>query len=166
STVHHHPIPARTKSNAMSPSRLRAAAKAGARPPWAGTRSCAEAIKRSGGPGELGGREAGLSLVLDAEGVDTRACRLGDREVRRDRVEHARKPHGLTGLDREGDDVLDLAVDRGADAHAVTDSVVPDLDCGPLDAEHLSHQRREPGHRATESPGEHLHELVRLLFRR
>ena len=54
----------------MSPSRVRAAAKAGARPPAPGARSCAEAIKRSGGPRELGGRQPRLPLVLDAEGVD------------------------------------------------------------------------------------------------
>src|SRR5438093_2714028 len=88
STIHHHPIAARTKSKATSPTRVRAAAKAGARPPRPGTRSCAEAIKRSGSPRELGGRETALSLIFDAEGVDARACRLGDREVRRDRVEH------------------------------------------------------------------------------
>ena len=41
-------------------------------------RSCA-----SGGPGELGRREPGLALVLDAEGVDPRALRLRHREVRR-----------------------------------------------------------------------------------
>src|SRR2546423_7777249 len=88
STDHHHPIPATTKSKATSPSRARAAANAGARPPRWGMRSCAEAIKRSGGPGELGRRESRLALVLDAEGVDAGACRLGDRQVRSDRVEH------------------------------------------------------------------------------
>src|ERR1051325_9256631 len=57
STVHHQPQPAITKSNATSPTRARAAAKAGPRPSPAGARSSIEAIKRSGGPGELGRRE-------------------------------------------------------------------------------------------------------------
>src|SRR2546425_1756931 len=85
STVHSHPMPASKKSKATSPSRARAAAKARERSPRPRTCSCADAIKRSGGPGELGGREAGLSLVLDPESVDARARRLGDRQVRSDR---------------------------------------------------------------------------------
>src|SRR5436309_11194903 len=72
STVHHHPIPARPNSSTMSASRPLAAAKATASPsPESGC--SADAIKCSGGPGELGRREAGPSLVLDAEGIDARA---------------------------------------------------------------------------------------------
>ena len=54
----------------MSPSRARAAANAGARPEPPDASAWAEAIKRSGGPGELRLREPGLPLELDAEGVD------------------------------------------------------------------------------------------------
>jgi len=35
-------------------------------------------------------------------------------------VEHARHPDRLAGLDGEGDDVLDLEVDRVTDADGVT----------------------------------------------
>src|SRR3954447_12028573 len=87
-TVHHQPTPARAKSTATRTSRTRTAAKAGASPAPAENRSPAGAlIGDSGGPGELGGREAGLPLVPDAEGVDPRAARLGHGQVRRDRVE-------------------------------------------------------------------------------
>src|ERR1051325_5496144 len=70
SIVHHHPIPAKTKSSATSPSRARAAAKATPRPLWSAGRSWADAINGSGSPGEYGIRYAGLAFVLDAEGVD------------------------------------------------------------------------------------------------
>src|SRR5256885_2188497 len=61
------------------------------------------------GPGELGRREARLALVLDPEGVDPRALRLADVELRRDRMEHARQSHGLSVLDSERDGALDRA---------------------------------------------------------
>jgi hypothetical protein len=118
----------------MSPSRVRAAAKAGASPPVPRARSCAEAIKRSDGPGELGGRQPRLPLVRDAEGVDARPLCLGHREVRRNRVEHPVEAHRLPGLDAERDDVLDLEVDRAPDPDAVTEAVFFDLDSRTLDA--------------------------------
>src|SRR4051794_28929292 len=68
STVHHQLTAARAKRRAMSPSRARAAANAGARPAVPGERSSTDVIKRSGGPRERR-REAGLPLVLDAEGA-------------------------------------------------------------------------------------------------
>src|SRR6266508_2351863 len=157
-------MPARRKSTATSPSRVRAAAKATARSPRPRSCSSAEAIKRSGGPGELGRRKACFSLVLDAEGVDPRASRLSDGEVRRDRVEHAGETHRLSGLDAERDDVLYLEVDGISDAHTVTNSVIANVESCPLDAEHLSDERREAGHWPTELTGEHLYELVRLFI--
>src|SRR2546423_7663603 len=165
SSVHHHPIPARTKSRDTSPSRARAGAKASARPmPARGCLSAASS-KRSGGPGKLSGRKSCLPLVLDAECVDARACRLGDRQVRRDRVEHALEPHGLTRLDAERNDVLDFEVDCVSDAHTVANAVVLDVNRGPLDSEHFPHERGEAGHWAAQLTGEYLHELVGLFLR-
>ena len=54
----------------MSPTRVRAAAKAGVSPAVPGACSYVEAVKRSGGPGELRLREPCLPLVLDAESAD------------------------------------------------------------------------------------------------
>src|SRR5438067_6635010 len=124
SAVHNQPMAARAKSRATRPNRARAAENAGASPLRAGTRTCAGTVTRSGGPGEVGLRETGLALVLDAEGVDPRPFRLRHREVRADRVEHAVEPDRLAGLDAEGHDVLDLEVDAVADADAVPHSVV------------------------------------------
>src|SRR5947209_16786130 len=87
-TVHHQPTAARANRASTSPSRTRTAASAGARPPPSMLRSGAGALIASGGPGELGGGQPGLSLVLDAERVDPRPPRLGHRQVRRDRVAH------------------------------------------------------------------------------
>ncbi len=81
-------------------------------------------------------------------------------------MEHAVEPHRLAGLDPERHDVLDLEVDRVADADAVPQPVVVDLDRRPLDAEHLAHQRRERGHRAAQLAAEDLDELVGLLVGR
>src|SRR6266550_2748787 len=120
----------------------------------------------SGGPGEVRVRHAGLALVLDAEGADLRTLRLCHGEVGRDRMEHAVELDGVTVLDAERDDVLDLEVDRVADADAVADAVVIDLDRGALDAEHLADQRRETRHRPAELAREDLDELVRLLLAR
>src|SRR3954453_22515154 len=120
----------------------------------------------SGGPGEVRVRHAGLALVLDAEGADLRALRLRHGEVGRDRMEHAVEFDSVTVLDAERDDVLDLEVDRVADADAVPDAVVIDLDRGALHAEHLAYQRREAGHRAAQLAAEDLDELVGLLVRR
>ena len=58
-------------------------------------------------------------------------------------MEHAVEPDRLAGLDAERHDVLDLEVDRVADADAVPQPVVVDLDRRPLDAEHLAHERRQ-----------------------
>src|SRR5580765_1370003 len=101
-------------------------------------------------PRELGGRETGLALVLDPERVDLRAGRLSDRQVRRHRVEHALEPNRLTVLHTEGHDVLDLEIDRVANANAVANAVVLDIDCGSLATAHLSNQRRQRCHRAAE----------------
>src|SRR4029078_11806017 len=94
----------------------RSEAKAGASAPVRGARSCAEAIKRSGGPRELGGRKRRLPLVLDAKSTDPRPRRRGGGQSRRNRVEHAVEAHRLPGLDPERNDVLDLEVDRVSDA--------------------------------------------------
>ena len=80
-------------------------------------------------------------------------------------MEHAGEPHRLAGLDAEGHDVLDLEVDRVADAHAVTQPVVVSS-MRPLDAEHLADERSEPSHRTAELPAEDLGELVGLLVAR
>src|SRR5437660_3233647 len=96
-------------------------------------RELALARRRSGRPGEVGLRHAGLSLVLDAEGVDAGALGLRHRQIRSDGVEHAGEAHGLVVLDAEGHDVLDLEVDRVADADAVAVPVVLDRDRSPPD---------------------------------
>src|SRR6516225_9863945 len=120
----------------MSPRRTRAAANAGPRPAVSAEPSWVEKLTRLGGPGELRLREAVLAFVLDAEGVDPRALRLCDDELRPKRVVHADEPHRLAGLHAEGHDVLDLEVDRIADLDAVPQSVLLHLDCRPLDTEH------------------------------
>src|SRR3954452_2561898 len=115
----HHPTAAAPHRSAMSVGCDRAAAMA---------RAGAAMLIRSGGPGELGLREAGLALVLDAEGADARALRLRHREIRPDWVEHAGESHRLAGLHSERNDVLDLEVDPVADANAVPHAVVLDRD--------------------------------------
>src|SRR4026209_1410131 len=72
SPVHHQPRAARVNSRATSPSRVRTADSAGARPPLAARSACGGALNSSSRPGELGRREPGLAFVLDPEGVDTR----------------------------------------------------------------------------------------------
>src|SRR5690242_1397820 len=152
--VHHHPAAARPRSSAMSPSRARVAAYAGASPAPPGAPLDASAITPSGGPRELGRREPCLSLVLDAEGVDSRSRRLGDREVRGHGVEHALEPDRLAGLDAEGHDVLDLEVDHVPDADAVTQTVVAHVDRRALHAQHLAHERSQRAHRPAELAAE------------
>src|SRR4051812_39640064 len=150
-TVHHHPAAATAKSAATRTTRTRTAAKAGASPPPAGTRSRAGAlIGGSGGPGELGGGQAGLALVPDPEGVDPRAPRLGHGQVRRDRVEHAVELDGRPIRLPERDDVLDLEVDDIADPDAVPQPVAGDRDGRPFDPGDLTHQRRQGRHRPAE----------------
>src|SRR5206468_5885549 len=160
--VHHHPTAASAKSSATSPSRTRTATNAGTRLA-PGRRSCAAAITCSGGPGELGRRKPALALVLDPERVDPRARRFRHREVRRDRMGRALDADRLSGLDSEGNDVLDLEVDRVPDAHAVAHAVVLNLDRGPLDTEHLTDQWAQRSHRAAELAAEDADELVGLL---
>src|SRR5437879_44170 len=70
SPVHHQPTAATTSSSATRPRRARTADSAGAKPPPAGKPAGAVTLMASGGPGELGRRQAGLALVLDPEGVD------------------------------------------------------------------------------------------------
>src|SRR3954451_12275469 len=81
SLVHHQLTAANARRRTMSPRRARTATSAGARPAVAGARSCAVAIMTSGGPGELGGGESRLCLVLDSAGADLRALRLRHRQV-------------------------------------------------------------------------------------
>src|SRR5262245_22085003 len=93
SADHHQLIAARATSRKTRPRRARTATSAGASPPPLGRPACAGALTVSGGPGELGRREAGLSLVLDAESVDARPLRLRHGEVRSDGMEHPVEPH-------------------------------------------------------------------------
>ena len=72
---------------------------------------------------------------------------------------------GSTRLDAERHDVLDLEVDHVADADAVTESVVVDVDRGAFDPEHLAHQRSQRSHRSAELAAEDLDQLVELLVR-
>src|SRR6185436_20843765 len=160
SPVDHQPIAATPNRTATRPSCDRAARRAGARP---ASRSDTAAITRSAGPGESGLRQSRPALVLDAEGTDVRPLRLGHRQIRADRVEHALEPHGLTGLDAEGDDVLDLEVDPVPDPDAVAYAVVLDLDRHALDTQELADERREPRHRAAGLAAEDLNQLLGLL---
>src|SRR5688500_7457456 len=164
--VHHQPTPARANRTATSPSRTRTAANAGARPRSGVGCACAGALIGSPGPGELRGGDAGPALVPDAEGIDPRAPRLGHRQVRRDGVEGVVEPDRLTVLLAERHDVLDLEVDGVADANAVPQPLVADLDRRPFDADDLPHEWGERGHRAAELPTEDLDQLVELLVRR
>src|SRR3954451_15452644 len=162
--VHHQPAPASAKSSAINPSCVRAAARACPRPSARPTSASSRAASNSSGsPGEGRAREPRLPLVLDPEGVDPRAGRLGDGELRPGRVEHPLEADSLARLDPERDDVLDLEVDDVADLHAVPDAVVDDLDRHPLDAEHLADERDEARHRPSELPAEDGRELVGLL---
>src|SRR4029453_6968065 len=88
SPVHHQQRAATGKSTSTRPTRARTADIAGARSPLARRPACAGALIVSSGPGELGGREASLALVLDPERVDACPLCLGHREVRADRMEH------------------------------------------------------------------------------
>src|SRR3954462_6617222 len=84
-TVHHHPAAASPTSTTTSPSWTRTAANAGRSPVSADLSADAAPVMASGGPGEVRLGQPRLPLVLDAEGVDPRARRLGHREVRPDR---------------------------------------------------------------------------------
>ena len=70
--------------------------------------------------------------------------------------------HRLAGLHTEGNDVRDLEVDGIADADAVAEPIVLDVELRTLNAQHLTDQWREPGHRSTQLTTEQLHELVEL----
>ena len=74
-------------------------------------------------------------------------------------TDEARRLAGPT----ERDDVLDLEVDRVADADAVLETLLDDFEPCPLDTEHLADQRRETCHRPTELAAEHGRELLHLL---
>src|SRR5688500_3654001 len=158
----HQQTAAMTNSAITSASRTRTAAKAGARPPPPVRRSCAGALIGSGGPGELGGGEPGLALVLDAERVDPRTPSLGHRQVRPGRMEHAVEPDRPTVLLTERHNVLDLELDHIPDADAVQQPVVTDFDGRPLDTDDLAHEGSEHSHRAAELPAEDLDQLVEL----
>ena len=127
-----------TNSSATSPSRARAAANAGASPP-AG--SAARAPRRSRGQAAQENSDV-ESPVLPSYSMPKALIRerFASAIVRfdADRMEHAVEPNRLAGLDAERHDVLDLEVDRVADADAVAQPVVDDLDRRPLDAEHLA----------------------------
>src|SRR5215210_5216506 len=165
SAVDHHATAASANSSAISPRRARAAANAGASPP---ARACAGASTTltSGRPGEPRGREAGLALVLDPEGVDARARRMGDRQLGAGRVEDAREPRRLARLDAERHDVLDLEVDGVSDPHAVRQALLAYLDRRPLHAQALADERPQGGHRAAHLAAEDPAELLRLLVGR
>src|SRR5207342_1757196 len=60
----------------------------------------------------------------------------------------------------------DLEVNRVADADAVTEAVVHDLDRSPLHPEHLADERGQPFHRAALLPTEDRRELLHLFVRR
>src|SRR5262249_58966215 len=91
--VSHQPTAASRNSSTTSPTRVRAAAHAGPGPARTGAAAaCAEAVTDSGGPGELGRRQAGLALVRDAEGVDVRTLGPGDPQVPPGRAAHAVPP--------------------------------------------------------------------------
>src|SRR4051794_30102938 len=83
---------------------------------------------RSGGPGELRRRDPRLPVVLDAEGADLRALGLGGVELRRCGMGNADEAHRFAGLDAEGNDVLDLEVDRIPDLDAVAQPVLHDFE--------------------------------------
>src|SRR4051812_42580339 len=156
SLVDHQPTVASRNSAAMSWSWDRAGPAARAR---------SVALIRSGSPGELGLREPGLALVLDAEGADARALRLGHRQIGAHGMEHALEAHRLTGLDAEGHDVLDLEIDPVPDPDRVPHSVVLHLDRDALDPEHLADEGGETRHRAAELAAEDPDQLLRLLIR-
>src|SRR4051794_24867178 len=110
------------------------AARGKSAPPAAGalslSRSPAQGWRQgSGCPGERS-REPCLALVLDPEGVDLRALRLGGGQLRASRVEDADDPHRFAGLDAERDDVLDLEVDGVADLDAVAQPFLRDFERG------------------------------------
>src|SRR4051794_6646305 len=155
------PMPATAKSAATSPNRARAAAYTGARPVSEPLPAATAITVRR--PRRTWTSTGPSCLIGDAERVDPRALRLGHRQVRPDRVEHAVEAHRFTGLHAERDDVLDVEGDRLTDADAVPQPVVADLDRGSLDAEDLTHKGSESAHRSTQLPAEHLDQLVELL---
>src|SRR5690349_4137681 len=154
--VDHHATIASAKSSAMSPRRARAARYAGRRPVAPSERADDEATAlTSGRPREARVREGRPAFVLDAEGVDARPCRLGDRQLRADRMEDPGQPRGLARLHPEGHDVLDLEVDRIADPDAVREALLMHLDRRALDAEVLPDERPERLHGPAELTAEH-----------
>src|SRR5262245_40913866 len=118
---------------------VRTAENAGFSPPRASDSTPCESTP-SAGPGELGGRKSGLPLVLDPKRVDPRVLGFRHCQVRADGMEHAVEPDRPPRVYPERDDVLDLELDHVADANAVTQAIVLDLEARSLGAEHLSHQ--------------------------
>src|ERR1700754_5241083 len=116
----------------------------------------------SGGPREVRLRQPGLPLVLDAEGTDPRPLRFGHRQIGTDRVEHPGELDGLTSLNTKRNDVLDLEVDGVADADAVAEPIIFDVDHCALHAQHLSDERSQPRHGPTQLTAEDLDELIEL----
>src|SRR4051812_36914912 len=147
-TVQTQPTTATATRAATRPRRALAAAYAGARPPAA--RSPVDVIGLLRRPGELRLGQSGPALVGDPERADAGPLGLGHREVGAHRVEHALEAHRLARLHAERDDVLDLEVDRVADADAVLQAVVAEGDRGALHAEHLADERGQGAHRTAE----------------
>src|SRR5215207_2467657 len=169
SAVDHQATPESTSSRAISATRARAAAKAGARPVAAvgGASELPTApMVTSGSPGEPRRREGCLALVVDAEGVDARARRLGDGQLGCDWMEDPGHTGRLSRFHAERHDVLDLEVDVVTDLDAVTETLLANLDRGALHAQALRHERTERRHRPAELTTEDPAELVHLVVRR
>src|SRR4051794_12337281 len=80
-------------------------------------------------------------------------------------MEDSCEPGGLAGLDAEGDDVLDLEVDRVADADTVPESFLDDVDRRAFDTEQLADERSKAAHGTPQLATEDTRELLHLLIR-
>jgi hypothetical protein len=81
-------------------------------------------------------------------------------------MEDAVEPSGLTVLDAERDDVLDLDLDVAAGAQDVASPLLHDLHAQPLDGELLPDERRERSHGTTPLAAEHREERLCLRVAR
>jgi hypothetical protein len=81
-------------------------------------------------------------------------------------VEDARQANRLARFDAEGDDVLDLEVDRVPDPDAVAKPLLDDHDRRTLDPEDFADQRGQKLNRATLLPAVDRGELLDLVVRR
>src|SRR3954453_7120981 len=81
-------------------------------------------------------------------------------------MEHSCEPRGLAGLDAERDDVLDLEVDRVADADTVGESFLDDVDRRAFDTEQLADEWSKARHGTPQLAAEDTRELFHLLIRR